>query len=93
MDSEASRLVSERPAGRYRLITGRLAAGGVELHVLARAYSAAWIALHAEPPTGPHPLSDLGITIDFGDAGPRTKSSRRRRDDKGVRKARRILST
>ena len=60
------RRVSKRHGGRYRLVTGRLTAGGVELHVLARAYSAAWIALHSEPPKGRHRLTDLGIAIDFG---------------------------
>ena len=78
MDGEASRPVSERHAARYRLVTGRLAARGVELHVLARAYCAAWIALHSEPPTGRHRLADLGIAIDFGEP-----------DDKSVRKERR----
>ena len=70
--------MSERHAGRYRLITGRLAAGGVELHVLARAYGAAWISLHSEPPTGRHRLTDLGIAIDFG-----------KPDDKFIREGRR----
>lgn len=53
-------------ACRYRLVTGRLTARGIELHVLARAYWSAWIALHSEPPTGRHRLADLGIEIDFG---------------------------
>ena len=56
----------ERRARGYRLVTGRLTAGGIELHVLARAYSAAWVALHSEPPSGSHRLADLGIAIDFG---------------------------
>ena len=61
------RPLSEQRSGRYRLVTGRLAASSLELHVLARAYSAAWIALHSEPPTGRHRLADLGIAIDFGE--------------------------
>jgi len=63
----------------YRLITGRLTSNGIELHVLARAYSAAWIALHSQPPTGWHRLADLGIAIDFGSVRPRRKSSGRGR--------------
>ena len=64
-------------ASRYRLVTGRLTAGGIELHVLARAYRAAWIALHSEPPVGWHRLADLGLAIDFG--APRRKSPQRPR--------------
>ena len=75
------RPVSKRHAGRYRLVTGRLTAAGVELHVLARAYSAAWIALHSEPPTGRHGLANLGIAIDFGEP-----------HDRRVRKERRATS-
>ena len=69
--------MSDPRAGRYRLVTGRLTAGGIELHVLARAYSDAWIALHAEPPTGSHRFVDLGLTIDFGGAAGRQKPPRR----------------
>lgn len=72
------RPVSERRAGGYRLVTGRLAAGGVELHVLARAYRAAWVALHSEPPTGRHRLKDLGIAIDFGEPYDRCVRKERR---------------
>jgi hypothetical protein len=39
----------------------------VELHVLARAYGAAWVALHAQAPAGRHRLGRLGVEIDFGD--------------------------
>jgi len=70
--------VTDRDASRYRLITGRLTASGIELHVLARAYRAAWIALHSEPPVGWHRLADLGLAIDFGDAEPRRKPARSR---------------
>ena len=69
----------DRDASRYRLVTGRLTAGGIELHVLARAYRAAWIALHSEPPIGWHRLADLGLAIDFGDAEPRRKPAQRPR--------------
>lgn len=58
-------------ACRYRLVTGRLTARGIELHVLARAYWSAWIALHSEPPAGWHRLPDLGIAIDFGAIRPK----------------------
>ena len=72
----------DRAASRYRLITGRLTAGGIELHVLARAYRAAWIALHSEPPVGWHRLADLGLAIDFGEPrrtrAPRPRTARRR---------------
>ena len=71
--------MSKSRAGRYRLVTGRLTARGVELHVLARAYSAAWLALHSEPPSGSHRFSDLGVTIDFGDSAVRENPSQRRR--------------
>jgi hypothetical protein len=62
----------------YRLVTGRLTAGGIELHVLARAYRAAWIALHSEPPAGRHRLVELGLAIDFG--APRGKLAQRPRN-------------
>jgi hypothetical protein len=74
--------MANRGASRYRLITGRLTAGGIELHVLARAYRAAWIALHSEPPAGWHRLADLGLAIDFGELrgkpAQRPRTSRRR---------------
>ena len=38
----------------------------VPLHVLARAYWAAWIALHEDEPTGLHWIDRLGVVIDFG---------------------------
>jgi hypothetical protein len=57
--------VGDRSIPRYRLVTGRLTASGIELHVLARAYWSAWIALHSEAPVGWHRLPDLGLVIDF----------------------------
>jgi hypothetical protein len=65
-------------ARRYRLVTGRLTARGIELHVLARAYWSAWIALHSEPPSGRHRLPDLGLAIDFGAVKGRAASGRSR---------------
>jgi hypothetical protein len=43
----------------------------IELHVLARAYRDACLALMLRPPSGIHRLDKLGVTIDFevpGDA-------------------------
>jgi len=37
----------------------------IELHVLARAYREAWLALKLRPPVGPHRLEGLGITIEY----------------------------
>ena len=71
--------MTDRGASRYRLVTGRLTAAGIELHVLARAYRAAWIALHSEPPVGWHRLTDLGLAIDFDDAESRRKPAQRPR--------------
>jgi len=42
----------------------------LELHVLVRAYCAAWVALHSRNPTGKHRLDDLGAVLDFGDPAP-----------------------
>ena len=69
----------ESAVSRYQLVTGRLTAAGIELHVLARAYRAAWIALHSAPPAGIHRLADLGVAIDFGEAVPRRKPAQRAR--------------
>jgi hypothetical protein len=40
----------------------------VEVHVLARAYHAAWRALYSSEPVGRHTIASLGLTIDFGGA-------------------------
>jgi len=37
----------------------------IELHVLARAYRDAWLALKLRPPVGAHRLEGLGITIEY----------------------------
>lgn len=55
---------------RYRLLADTGSAERLEVHVLARAYLAAWFALHARAPNGLHQLGRLGVTIDFGDAAP-----------------------
>lgn len=39
----------------------------LELHVLARAYSAAWQVIHGAAPEGWHPLPALSASIEFGD--------------------------
>ena len=39
----------------------------LELHVIARAYFAAWKAVHGAPPLRRHPLPGLGIEIDYRD--------------------------
>ena len=68
----------DRRPGTYRLVTGRLTASGIELHVLARAYWSAWIALHSEPPAGWHRLPDLGIAIDFATSPAKRREPSRR---------------
>jgi len=74
--------VGDRSIPRYRLVTGRLTASGIELHVLARAYWSAWVALHLEPPVGWHRLPDLGLAIDFEALKPK----RRKPHDSNVRR-------
>ena len=39
----------------------------LELHVLVRAYCAAWVALHSRNPTGRHRLEQLGVELNFGE--------------------------
>lgn len=38
----------------------------VEMHVLARAYWAAWRSLHARDPAGRHVIASLDVVIVFG---------------------------
>ena len=38
----------------------------LEMHVLARAYRAAWRSIHAREPMNQHVLADLGVVIVFG---------------------------
>ena len=40
-----------------------------EVHVLARAYGAAWHALYQCEPVGKHTIKGLGLVIDFGPCG------------------------
>ena len=42
---------------------------GLEAHVLARAYHAAWCALYLCEPVGQHTIESLGLEIDFGPYG------------------------
>jgi len=53
------------PAAGYRFRGLAGAEERVELHVLARAYRAAWIALRSRQPDGAHRLADLGLVIEF----------------------------
>lgn len=38
----------------------------VEMHVLAKAYRAAWRSVHANEPTGCHVIAGADLLIDFG---------------------------
>jgi len=38
----------------------------IEMHVLARAYRAAWRSLHARDPVSRHVIESLDVMIDFG---------------------------
>jgi hypothetical protein len=53
---------------RYRLYSNstREPCDVVEMHVLARAYRAAWRCLHACEPSQRHVLAALDLLIDFG---------------------------
>ena len=42
----------------------------VEMHVLAKAYRAAWRFRHTHDPVGLHVIEALDLVIDFGGAGP-----------------------
>ena len=39
----------------------------LEMHVLARAYRAAWRSLHARDPVNRHVIESLDVMIDFSD--------------------------
>ena len=47
----------------------------VEMHVLAKAYRAAWRSQYMSDPVGVHVIASLGLVIDFGGAIGRKKSS------------------
>jgi len=51
----------------YCIIMQNELAGFLQAHVFARAYRDAWIALHAQPPSGTHRFDDLGIAIEFAE--------------------------
>ena len=38
----------------------------LDLHVLARAYYAAWRVVHGPEPKGKHPMPTLHVLIDYG---------------------------
>jgi CelD/BcsL family acetyltransferase involved in cellulose biosynthesis len=42
----------------------------VEMHVLAKAYRAAWRSVHAREPGQCHVLAAVDLVIDFEDGGP-----------------------
>jgi hypothetical protein len=53
----------------YRIVPSHPDCDRLQLHVFARAYREAWIALHADAPSGRHWFERLGIAIDFGAPG------------------------
>jgi len=50
---------------RYRISPEIAFAETLQLHVLARAYRDAWLALKRQPPAGQHRLEALGVTIEY----------------------------
>jgi hypothetical protein len=48
----------------------------IEMHVLARAYWAAWRSLHARDPAGRHVIASLDVVIVFGNR-PQPRSAAR----------------
>lgn len=44
----------------------------LELHVLARAYHAAWRAVHGFTPERQHPLPMLNVALEFNDSSERS---------------------
>lgn len=49
----------------YRIVAESALAEELQLHVFARAYRDAWVALHARAPVGAHAFVRLGVTIAF----------------------------
>lgn len=49
----------------YRIVPEDALAENLHLHVLARAYRDAWLALKRKPPVGQHRLVGLGVTIEY----------------------------
>lgn len=60
--------MNDAPAQGYRIAVAA-DEDRLELHVLARAYRDAWLAMKAREPAGRHHLESLGLTIEF--AAPR----------------------
>ena len=54
----------------YRVfdIKSRAPLDTLELHVLARAYYAAWLAIHGTTPEGRHPMPMFNVVFDFDDS-------------------------
>ena len=63
-----------KTAPTYRVITGAGPDERIELHVLARAYFAAWVILHGAPPQGRHWLKMLGVELVYGEQAEASKS-------------------
>lgn len=59
-----------RTCAGYRVLTrrNRQPVDTLHVHVLARAYDAAWRARHQSAPVGEHVIEGLGLVIDFGGA-------------------------
>jgi hypothetical protein len=53
----------------YRIVRESESAGNLQLHVFARAYRDAWLALHSQAPVGQHAFERLGVAIDFKEPG------------------------
>lgn len=49
----------------YRIVPADELAENLHLHVFARAYRDAWLALKRQPPVGQHRLERLGLTIEY----------------------------
>jgi hypothetical protein len=49
----------------YRILPDNALAGNLHLHVFARAYREAWVALHSRDPVGTHAFERLGVAIEF----------------------------
>jgi len=54
----------------YRILAGQNHAllDTLELHVLARAYYAAWRVVYGKPPQGRHPMPMFNVFFDFDDS-------------------------
>ena len=59
--------VESRAAPAYRVLSSSGPDDRIELHVLARAYFAAWVIQHGTPPQGRHWLKKLGVELVYGE--------------------------